>query len=235
MEHDRRRRVESRTGGAQSARALAGKGAARWISATARNEHQPLNGALTRLQATAIRSTIRLAEPWLCRQISRINEWRQLISRSGRGEGMEFVLPESFCRSALDRRLVVALDAAYFALSVGIERWLYRLARSTRSGSQTARISGFGISVGRARVSHVSDFALDIGRIVARQLVRKLSPSAAMHRAEACGRNARPTIGISPELWRSTDLMVRDRARSAAKILRWLPAQIFATAAGLSA
>jgi len=84
-------------------------------------------------------------------------------------------------------------------------------------------------------VSHVSDFALDIGRIVARQLVRKLSPSAAMHRAEACGRNARPTIGISPELWRSTDLMVRDRARSAAKILRWLPAQIFATAAGLSA
>jgi len=110
MEHDRRRRVESRTGGAQSARALAGKGAARWISATARHEHQPLNGALTRLQATAIRSTIRLAEPWRCRQISRINEWR---------------------------------DAAYFALSVGIERWLYRLARSTRSGSQTARISGF--------------------------------------------------------------------------------------------
>lgn len=217
MEHDRRRRVESRTGGAQSARALAGKGAARWISATARNEHQPLNGALTRLQATAIRSTIRLAEPWRCRQNSRINEWRQLISRSGRGEGLEFVLPESFCRSALDRRLVVALDAAYFALSVGIERWLYRLARSTRSGSQTARISGFGISVGRARVSHVSDFALDI---VARQLVRKLSPSAAMHRAEACGRNARPTIGISPELWRSTDLMVRRRAPSAAKTRR---------------
>jgi plasmid replication initiation protein len=122
---------------------VAGKGAARWISATARNEHQPLNGALTRLQATAIRSTIRLAEPWRCRQISRINEWRQLISRSGRGEGMEFVLPESFCRSALDRRLVVALDAAYFALSVGIERWLYRLGRSTQSGSQTARIFGF--------------------------------------------------------------------------------------------
>jgi plasmid replication initiation protein len=66
-------------------------------------DHQPLNGALTRLQPTAIRSTIRLAEPWRCRQISRINEWRQLISRSGRVEGMEFVLPESFCRSALDR------------------------------------------------------------------------------------------------------------------------------------
>jgi plasmid replication initiation protein len=48
----------------------------------------------------------------------------------------------SFCRSALDRRLVVALDTAYFALSVGIERWLYHLARSTRSGSQTARFSG---------------------------------------------------------------------------------------------
>jgi hypothetical protein len=223
MEHDRRRRVESRTGGAQSARALAGKGAARWISATALNEHQPLNGALTRLQATAIRNTIRLAEPWRCRQISRINEWS--------GEGMEFVLPESFCRSALDRRLVVALDAVYFALSVGIERWLYRLARSTRSGSQTARISGFGISVGRARVSHVSDFALDIGRIVARQLLRKLSPSAEKHCAESDRRKTRPIVGTAPELCRSTDLMVHDRARSAAKILRWLPAQVFATAA----
>ena len=217
MEHDRRRRVESRTGGAQSARALAGKGAARWISATARNEHQPLNGALTRLQATAIRSTIRLAEPWRCRQISRINEWRQLISRSGRGEGMEFVLPESFCRSALDRRLVVTPDAAYFALSVGIERWLYRLARSTRSGSQTARISGFGISVGRARVSHVSDFALDI---VARQLVRKLSPSAEKHCAESDRRKARPIVGTALELCSSTDLMVRGRAPSAAKTRR---------------
>jgi Replication initiator protein A len=217
MEHDRRRRVESRTGGAQSARALAGKGAARWISATARNEHQPLNGALTRLQATAIRSTIRLAEPWRCRQISRINEWRQLISRSGRGEGMEFVLPESFCRSALDRRLVVALDAAYFVLSVGIERWLYRLARSTRSGSQTASISGFGISVGRARVSHVSDFALDI---VARQLVRKLSPSAEKHCAESDRRKARPIVGTALELCSSTDLMVRGRAPSAAKTRR---------------
>jgi plasmid replication initiation protein len=183
-------------------------------------DHQPLNGALTRLQATAIRSTIRLAEPWRCRQISRINEWRQLISRSGRVEGMEFVLPESFCRSALDRRRVLALDAAYFALSVGIERWLYRLARSTRSGSQTARISGFGISVGRARVSHVSDFALDIGRIVARQLVRKLSPSAEKHCAESDRRKARPIVGTALELCSSTDLMVRGRAPSAAKTRR---------------
>ena len=142
------------------------------------------------------------------------------------------MLPESFCRSALDRRLVVALDAAYFALSVGIERWLYRLARSTRSGSQTARISGFGISVGRARGSRVSDFALDI---VARQLVRKLSPRAEKHCAESDRRKARPIVGTAPELCRSTDLMVHDRARSAAKILRWLPAQVFATAAGLPA
>jgi len=69
-------------------------------------------------------------------------------------------------------------------------------------------------------VSHVSDFALDIGRIVARQLVRKRSPSAAMHRAEACGRNARPIVGTALELCSSTDLMVRGRAPSAAKTRR---------------
>jgi len=68
-------------------------------------------------------------------------------------------------------------------------------------------------------VSHVSDFALDIGRIVARQLVRKLSPSAAMHRAEAYDREAQPIMVIPPELCSST-VMVRGRAPSAAKTRR---------------
>jgi hypothetical protein len=69
-------------------------------------------------------------------------------------------------------------------------------------------------------VSHVSDFALDIGRIVARQLVRKLSPRAEKHCAESDRRKARPIVGTAPELCSSTDLMVRGRAPSAAKTRR---------------
>jgi plasmid replication initiation protein len=42
---------------------------------------------------------------------------------------MEFVLPDWFYRGVLDRSLVLAIDPAYFHLTGGIERWLYRVAR----------------------------------------------------------------------------------------------------------
>ena len=44
-------------------------------------------------------------------------------------EGMEFVLPDWFYRGVIDRSLVLAIDPAYFRLTGGIERWLYRVAR----------------------------------------------------------------------------------------------------------
>lgn len=45
---------------------------------------------------------------------------------------MEFVLPEWLYRGVLDRRLVLAIDPAYFALTGGIELWLYRIAQARR-------------------------------------------------------------------------------------------------------
>src|SRR3546814_14660160 len=42
---------------------------------------------------------------------------------------MEFVLPEWFYNSVSDRWLVLTIDPAYFRLTGGIERWLYRLVR----------------------------------------------------------------------------------------------------------
>jgi Replication initiator protein A len=50
----------------------------------------------------------------------------------GRSEGMEFVLPEWLYRGVLDRRLVLAIDPACFALAGGIALWLYRVAQARR-------------------------------------------------------------------------------------------------------
>ena len=92
-------------------------------------EYRLLKSALARLQSTVIATTIRHGEHWRRQQFSWINEWEEMVTRSGRVEGMEFVLPEWFYRGVLDRSLVLTIDPAYFRLTGGIERWLYRIAR----------------------------------------------------------------------------------------------------------
>src|SRR3546814_16238307 len=52
-----------------------------------------------------------------------------MTTHTGRVEGMEFVLPEWFYNSVIDRSLVLTIDPAYFRLTGGIERWLYRVPR----------------------------------------------------------------------------------------------------------
>ncbi|RKO90162.1 replication initiator protein A-domain-containing protein, partial [Blyttiomyces helicus] len=96
---------------------------------TGARDYRLLKGALARLQSTVIRTTIRSGEHWRRHQFSWINEWEECTTRDGRVEGMEFVLPDWFYRGVIDRSLVLAIDPAYFRLTGGIERWLYRVAR----------------------------------------------------------------------------------------------------------
>ena len=96
---------------------------------TGARDYKLLKGALARLQSTVIRTTIRNGEHWRRHQFSWINEWEECTTRDGRVEGMEFVLPDWFYRGVIDRSLVLAIDPAYFRLTGGIERWLYRVAR----------------------------------------------------------------------------------------------------------
>ena len=129
-----------------------------------------LKNALTRLQSTVVRTTIRQGEHWKRQQFSWINEWEELETRSGRIEGMEFVLPDWFYQGVLDRRFVLAIDPAYFRLTGGIERWLYRIARK-HAGRQTEgwRFELRHLHAKSGSIARYSDFALDIRRIVARQ------------------------------------------------------------------
>jgi plasmid replication initiation protein len=70
----------------------------------------------------------------------------------------------------IDRSLVLAIDPSYFRLSGGIERWLYRVARK-HAGRQP---KGWLFEIAHLHeksgcLVRVSDFALQIRRIVARQ------------------------------------------------------------------
>ena len=73
-------------------------------------------------------------------------------------------------RGVLDRRLVLTIDPAYFALTGGIERWLYRVARK-HAGRQAEgwRFELRHLHAKSASTARYSDFALDVRRLVARQ------------------------------------------------------------------
>ena len=79
-------------------------------------------------------------------------------------------LPEWFYRGVLDRSLVLTIDPAYFRLTGGIERWLYRVARK-HAGRQLQgwRFEMRHLHLKSGSQARFSDFALDVRRIAARQ------------------------------------------------------------------
>jgi plasmid replication initiation protein len=175
--------------------------------ATGNREYRLIKGALTRLQSTVIRTTIRHGEHWRRQQFSWINEWEELATRSGRCEGMEFVLPEWFYQGVLDRRLVLAIDPAYFALSGGIERWLYRVARKHAGRQRNGwRFELRHLHAKSASLARFSDFALDIRRIVARQPLPGYALTLERHhdRRELIVMKPSSSTGSVDKLWISS-------------------------------
>src|SRR3546814_9296283 len=60
-------------------------------------------------------------------RFSWINEWKELADAQGTPLGIELILPDWFYVGVVDAALVLTIDPAYFKLTGGIERWLYRL------------------------------------------------------------------------------------------------------------
>jgi len=137
---------------------------------TGNRQYLLLKAALSRLQSTVIATTIRHGVQWKRQQFSWINEWEEIETRSGRIEGMEFVLPEWLYQGVLDRSLVLTIDPAYFRLRGGIERWLYRVARKHAGHQPTGWLFEIThLHVKSGSLARLSDFALDLRHIAARQ------------------------------------------------------------------
>jgi plasmid replication initiation protein len=92
-------------------------------------DYERLKAALDRLQSTTVATTIRQPLQRRRHRFSWINEWKERLDGDGRPLGIELVLPDWFYAGVLDQALVLTIDRAYFDLTGGLERWLYRIVR----------------------------------------------------------------------------------------------------------
>jgi plasmid replication initiation protein len=112
---------------------------------TGGDQYHRLREALDRLKSTVIRTNIRAPRGKKEAVFSWISEWTDLVDeRTNESRGMTIVLSQWFKQGVLQRGGVLAIDPAYFSITGGRERWLYRVARKHAGGNGPA---GFAISL----------------------------------------------------------------------------------------
>ncbi|MGC8384151.1 replication initiator protein A [Pseudomonas aeruginosa] len=131
-------------------------------------DYQRLKAALDRLQSTTVATSIRETTGRRLHRFSWINEWKELADASGTPLGIELILPDWFYAGVLDAALVLTIDPAYFRLTGGIERWLYRLVRK-HGGSRNTAGSSISATCKSGSTAKPYDFACDLRALVARQ------------------------------------------------------------------
>ncbi|WP_091147446.1 replication initiator protein A [Novosphingobium sp. CF614] len=106
--------------------------------------YELLGQALDRLVATTIKTNIR-AENRREATFSWLDGWTQLVDeKTERSHGMTLELSSWFWEGVMMKGGVLAIDRAYFDITGGRERWLYRVARKHAGG---AGEGGFAISM----------------------------------------------------------------------------------------
>lgn len=112
--------------------------------ATGGKEYRLLREGLSRLQSTTIVTNIRAEKAKTKRrQFSWIESFTDLIDETTeQSRGMSITLADWFYEGVLMDGGILAIDPAYFTISSGRERWLYRVARKHAGG---ADIEGFAI------------------------------------------------------------------------------------------
>lgn len=106
--------------------------------------YELLGQSLDRLVSTTIKTNIR-AENRREATFSWLDGWTQLVDeKTERSRGMTIELSNWFYEGVLMQGGVLSIDPAYFELTGGRERWLYKVARKHAGGAGEA---GFAISV----------------------------------------------------------------------------------------
>ncbi|WP_234036296.1 replication initiator protein A [Porphyrobacter sp. YT40] len=137
---------------------------------TGKASYERLRAALDRLQSTSIATTIRQRGARRRHRFSWINEWREIIAADGRALGIEMIIPDWFYEGVLDHALVLTIDPGYFALTGGLERWLYRIVRKhggRQSGGWSFEVAHLHRKSGA--LSPLKRFAFELRAIVGRQ------------------------------------------------------------------
>ncbi|WP_417608910.1 replication initiator protein A [Parasphingorhabdus sp.] len=137
---------------------------------TGKAGYDRLKAALDRLQSTTVATSIRQLGARRRHRFSWINEWRERLDANGRALGIEMIVPDWFYEGVLDRALVLTIDPAYFQLTGGLERWLYRIVRKhggRQKGGWSFDIAHLHLKSGA--LSPLKRFAFEMRDIVRRQ------------------------------------------------------------------
>lgn len=137
---------------------------------TSVRDYHRLKAALDRLQSTSVSTSLRQASERRMHRFSWINEWSERTDAQGRTDGIDLILPDWFYRAVIDDALVLTIDRAYFRLTGGLERWLYRLVRK-HAGKQRGgwRFDFRHLHLKSASLSPFKRFAFELRDIARRQ------------------------------------------------------------------
>ncbi|WP_420094178.1 replication initiator protein A [Pseudomonas aeruginosa] len=137
---------------------------------TSLRDYQRLKAALDRLQSTTVATSIRETTGRRLHRFSWINEWKERADANGVPLGLELILPDWFYAGVLDEALVLTIDPAYFKLTGGIERWLYRLVRKHGGKQESGWQFDFPYLYRKSgSLAQPRDFARDLRLLAARQ------------------------------------------------------------------
>lgn len=159
-------------------------------------DYERLKAALDRLQSTTVATSIRQPLQRRRHRFSWINEWKERLDPAGRPLGIELILPDWFYAGVLDQALVLTIDRAYFDLSGGLERWLYRIVRKhggRQRGGWSFDLAHLHLKSGV--LSPRKQFAFALRDIVRRQAL----PGYRLTLETALGRERLAFVAIPPD------------------------------------
>lgn len=137
---------------------------------TGARDYLRLKAAMDRLQSTSVATTLRQVGERRMHRFSWLNEWMERTDRRGMPDGIALIIPDWFYRTVLDETLVLTIDRAYFRLTGGLERWLYRLVRKHAGRQQSGWRFEFGHLYAKSAVlSPFKRFSFELRNIARRQ------------------------------------------------------------------
>jgi plasmid replication initiation protein len=137
---------------------------------TSVRDYHRLKAALDRLQSTTVATTLRHATERRMHRFSWVNEWKERADAHGRPLGIELIIPDWLHAAVLNDALVLTIDRAYFQLTGGVERWLYRIVRKhagRQPGGWCFEVSHLHLKSGS--LSPLKRFAFELRDITRRQ------------------------------------------------------------------
>jgi len=137
---------------------------------TSARDYHRLKAALDRLQSTTVATTLRQTSERRMLRFSWVNEWKERADTNGHPLGIELIIPDWLYAAVLNDALVLTIERAYFELTGGLERWLYRIVRKhagRQPGGWCFEIPHLHLK--SASLSPLKRFAFELREIARRQ------------------------------------------------------------------